>query len=84
MLVSASSDESREPTDVDHVAVSEAALAGWLQADGFVGQYEHGTNRSLTIEFQVANDDEFEWVTSHLDVVFPDAHRKVPTPTRAT
>src|SRR5207237_520758 len=34
--------------------ISEAALAGWLQADGFVGRYEHGTNRSLTIEFQVA------------------------------
>ena len=58
-------------------AVSEAALAGWLQADGFVGQYETGTNRSLTIEFQVANDDEFDWVSQHLDVVFPDAHRKV-------
>jgi ribonucleotide reductase alpha subunit len=27
---------------------AEAALAGWLQADGFVGQYDHGTNRSLT------------------------------------
>ena len=37
----------------------------------------HGTNRSLTIEFQVATDDEFDWVTSHLDVVFPDVHRKV-------
>ena len=42
------------------VAVAEAALAGWLQADGFVGQYEEGTNRSLTIEFQVANDDEYD------------------------
>ena len=69
--------ESWEPTDADRLAVSEAALAGWLQADGFVGQYEHGTNRSLTVEFQVANDDELEWVTSHLDVVFPEAHRKV-------
>ncbi|MQA76195.1 MAG: ribonucleoside-diphosphate reductase, partial [Solirubrobacterales bacterium] len=29
---------------------AEAALAGWLQADGFVGQYETGTNRSLTVE----------------------------------
>ncbi len=36
-----------------------------------------GTNRSLTIEFQVANDDEFDWVTKSLDVVFPDVHRKV-------
>src|SRR5439155_25306588 len=44
------------------VAIAEAALAGWLQADGFVGQYEEGTNRSLTIEFQVATDEEYEWV----------------------
>jgi ribonucleoside-diphosphate reductase alpha chain len=63
-------------TELDRVEVAEAALAGWLQADGFVGQYE-GTNRSLTIEFQVANDDEFAWVTRNLDIVFPDAHRKV-------
>jgi ribonucleotide reductase alpha subunit len=61
----------------DCVEVSEAALAGWLQADGFVGQYDRGTNRSLTIEFQVASDDEYEWVMSHLDVVFPEVHRKV-------
>jgi ribonucleoside-diphosphate reductase alpha chain len=61
----------------DAVKVSEAALAGWLQADGFVGQYDHGTNRSLTIEFLVANDEERAWVEQHLDVVFPDVHRKV-------
>jgi ribonucleoside-diphosphate reductase alpha chain len=66
-----------ELSATDEVAVSEAALAGWLQADGFVGQYEQGTNRSLTMEFLVANDDEFDWVTSHLDAVFPDVHRKV-------
>ena len=65
------------PAPADAVAVSEAALAGWLQADGFVGQYDHGTNRSLTIEFQVANDEERAWVQQHLDVVFPDVHRKV-------
>jgi ribonucleoside-diphosphate reductase alpha chain len=70
-------DELRELDRTDEVAVSEAALAGWLQADGFVGQYEEGTNRSLTIELQVANEDEHEWVTSHLDVVFPGVHRKV-------
>jgi ribonucleotide reductase alpha subunit len=63
--------------EIDNVAVSEAALAGWLQADGFVGQYSDGTNRSPTIEFQVANEDEYEWVMRHLDVVFPDVHRKV-------
>jgi ribonucleoside-diphosphate reductase alpha chain len=66
----------QELTETDHLGVAEAALAGWLQADGFVGQYS-GTNRSLTIEFQVASDDEYDWVTKNLDVVFPDVHRKV-------
>ncbi|MBI3332834.1 MAG: vitamin B12-dependent ribonucleotide reductase [Candidatus Omnitrophica bacterium] len=42
-------------------AVSEAALAGWLQADGFVGQYKGGTNRSLTVEFITVDDEEFKW-----------------------
>ncbi len=55
-------DETPAPDATDAREVSEAALAGWLQADGFVGQYHAGTNRSLTIEFQVANDDELEWV----------------------
>ena len=63
--------------ETDRTAVAEAALAGWLQADGFVGQYESGTNRSLTIEFQVAGDDEFAWVSEHLDIAFPHIHRKV-------
>ncbi len=63
--------------ETDRVAVAEAALAGWLQADGFVGQYATGTNRSLTIEFQVASDDEFDWVIENLDIAFPEVHRKV-------
>jgi ribonucleoside-diphosphate reductase alpha chain len=54
--------------------IAEAALAGWLQSDGFVGQYE-GTNRSLTIEAMTVTDAELAWVTEHLDVVFPQAHR---------
>jgi ribonucleoside-diphosphate reductase alpha chain len=62
--------------EVDRVKVAEAALAGWLQADGFVGQYA-GTNRSLTIEFQVASDDEYAWVMENLDTAFPHVHRKV-------
>jgi len=66
---------AEEPVFVDdRRAVSEAALAGWLQADGFVGQYA-GANRSLTIEFIVATDEEHAWVTEHIDVVFPDVHR---------
>src|SRR6266567_177894 len=59
------------------VAVAEAALAGWLQADGFVGQYDEGTNRSLTIEFQVANDEEYAWVIENLDLALPHIHRHV-------
>jgi ribonucleoside-diphosphate reductase alpha chain len=54
--------------------IAEAALAGWMQSDGFVGQYE-GTNRSLTIEAMTVTDAELAWVTEHLDVVFPQAHR---------
>ncbi len=65
-----------ERAEVDRVAVAEAALAGWLQADGFVGRYE-GTNRSLTIEFQVASDGEYDWVMGHLDTALPGVHRKV-------
>jgi len=59
------------------VGVSEAALAGWLQGDGFVGQYDPATstNSSLTIEFEVANSEERAWVLKHLDVVFPNVHR---------
>src|SRR5262249_54113558 len=53
---------------------AEAALAGWLQSDGFVGRYEE-TNRSLTIEAMTVNDAELEWVTRHLDTLFPAAHR---------
>src|SRR6266540_2693865 len=51
---------------------AEAALAGWLQADGFVGQYETGTNRSLTIEFQVASEEEYAWVSQNLAIALPD------------
>jgi ribonucleoside-diphosphate reductase alpha chain len=73
----ADDEHATDVDDADRVAIAEAALAGWLQADGFVGQYANGTNRSLTIEFQVANDDEYDWVMENLDVVFPDVHRKV-------
>jgi ribonucleoside-diphosphate reductase alpha chain len=69
--------EREAPPVADPVAVSEAALAGWLQADGFVGQHDSGTNRSLTIEFQVADVAEREWVMHHLDIALPDVHRKV-------
>src|SRR6266540_4720286 len=83
VLVTATSGAIAEATDEISIAetseelVAEAALAGWLQADGFVGQYEAGTNRSLTVEFQVANDDEFNWVQQNLDVALPHIHRHV-------
>jgi ribonucleoside-diphosphate reductase alpha chain len=61
--------------DFDGRQLAEAAVAGWLQSDGFVGQYDKGTNRSLTIEAMTVNAAEFSWVTHHLNVLFPDAHR---------
>jgi ribonucleoside-diphosphate reductase alpha chain len=67
-------DEDAAP-ESDPVALAEAALAGWLQADGFVGQYDEGTNRSLTIEFLVSGDDERKWVLDNLDVALPGVHR---------
>jgi ribonucleotide reductase alpha subunit len=61
-------------SEIDVVEMSEAALAGWLQSDGFVGQYE-GTNRSLTIEAMTVTDAEHAWVTEAIDRVLPDVHR---------
>ncbi len=60
--------------------VSEAFLAGWLQGDGFVGQYRHGTNRSLTIEFITCNDEEFEFLLPHINRIFEGVHRWVSVP----
>ncbi len=56
---------------------AEAALAGWLQADGFVGQYQEGTNKSLTIEFLAVTKEEQDWIETHLNVLFPSIHRKL-------
>jgi ribonucleoside-diphosphate reductase alpha chain len=53
--------------------LAEAALAGWLQSDGFVGQYE-GTNRSLTIEAMTVTDAERNWVRWAVETVFPTVH----------
>jgi len=54
------------------IGVEEAALAAWLQSDGFVGQYSEGTNTSLTIEAISVNEQEESWVRSALSF-FPDA-----------
>ncbi|HEY0396416.1 MAG TPA: LAGLIDADG family homing endonuclease [Candidatus Elarobacter sp.] len=58
----------------DGIAVAEAALAGWLQADGFVGQYTTGTNRSLTVEAMSINAAEREYVAALTSAVFGNAH----------
>ena len=64
-------------SEADERTVDEAALAGWLQGDGFVGQYAHGTNRSLTLEFMTINKDEFEFVRERVERVFPNVHYHV-------
>ncbi|MHB8185905.1 MAG: vitamin B12-dependent ribonucleotide reductase [Dermatophilaceae bacterium] len=61
--------------EIDLAEISEAALAGWMQSDGFVGQYTSGTNRSLTMEAITVNDAELAWVTNALDRVFGETHR---------
>ncbi len=60
--------------EISSKEIAEAALAGWMQSDGFVGQYE-GTNRSLTMEAITVTPAEREWVLSAMDAVFPDVHR---------
>ncbi len=65
---------SHGEAEIHRSEIAEAALAGWLQSDGFVGQY-NGTNRSLTIEAMTVTDAELAWVTEALDLLFPGAHR---------
>ncbi len=60
----------------DTIVEAEAALAGWLQADGFVGQYDHGTNRSLTVEAMTVNTDEREYVGTLVEAVLAGTHTK--------
>ena len=66
--------DSHGEAEISRYEIAEAALAGWLQSDGFVGQYD-GTNRSLTIEAMTVTDAELAWVTEALDLLFPDVHR---------
>ncbi|MFB3738194.1 MAG: vitamin B12-dependent ribonucleotide reductase [Candidatus Velamenicoccus archaeovorus] len=60
--------------EVGRGEILEAALAGWLQSDGFVGRSE-GTNRSLTIEALTVNEWEHAWVVDAIESVFPGVHR---------
>jgi ribonucleoside-diphosphate reductase alpha chain len=66
--------DSHGEDEISRYDIAEAALAGWLQSDGFVGQYE-GTNRSLTIEAMTVTDAELAWVTEALDLLFAGVHR---------
>jgi ribonucleoside-diphosphate reductase alpha chain len=66
--------DSHGESEIDSRQIAEAALAGWLQSDGFVGRYE-GTNRSLTIEAMTVTSPELTWVTTALEKVFPGVHR---------
>ncbi len=54
--------------------VAEASLAGWVQGDGFVGQYDHGTNQSLTLEAMAVTDEEREHVRASSDLVLSSCH----------
>ena len=65
--------DSHGEEEISRYDIAEAALAGWLQSDGFVGQYE-GTNRSLTIEAMTVTDAELAWVTEALSLLFPGVH----------
>jgi ribonucleotide reductase alpha subunit len=78
VAVPAGAFDGHEPSidGADEVAVAEAALAGWLQADGYVSVTQGGSGRMPSIEFIVADADERAWVLEHLDVVFPDVRRR--------
>src|SRR5262249_9034107 len=58
----------------DDRAEAQGAVGGWVQADGFVGQYAHGTNRSLTVEAMTINADEREFVGGLVEKVFAGVH----------
>jgi ribonucleoside-diphosphate reductase alpha chain len=66
--------DSHGEDEISRYDIAEAALAGWLQSDGFVGQYE-ATNRSLTVEAMTVTDAELAWVTEALSLLFPGVHR---------
>src|SRR5262249_55179153 len=58
-------------------AVAEAALAGWLQADGYVSLTQGGSKRMPSLEFFVSGEDEYAWVIENLDVAMPRVRRRV-------
>jgi ribonucleoside-diphosphate reductase alpha chain len=54
--------------------VAEASLAGWIQGDGYVGQFQHGTNRSLTLEAMAVTNEEYEHIRAGTDAVLTSCH----------
>jgi ribonucleoside-diphosphate reductase alpha chain len=57
--------------------VDEAALVGWLQADGFVGQDGLGTDHSLAVEFTTIDKDELDFIVERVHRVFDGVHYHV-------
>jgi len=57
--------------------IAEVKLAGWLQTDGYVGQYKKPKKQSLTIEAITMSDEEFNWVIDAIDLVWPGVHRLI-------
>ncbi len=54
--------------------MAQASLAGWVQGDGFLGQYKHGTNRSLTLEAMAVTRQEQAHVDKISSVALRDSH----------
>ena len=63
--------------DSYHTEVDEAALVGWLQADGFVGQDGLGTDHSLAGEFTTIDKDELDFIVERVHRVFDGVHYHV-------
>jgi ribonucleoside-diphosphate reductase alpha chain len=74
LALSTATDVTKQSSETE---VIECALAGWLQGDGFVGQYAEGTNRSLTIEFMTIDEDEHAFVMRGIARVFEGIHYNV-------
>src|SRR5215207_3552565 len=66
--------DSHGEEQISSSEIAEAALTGWLQADGFVGR-DTSFNRSLTIEARTVSAVELAWVTKVLDRAFPHVDR---------
>ena len=61
-----------QPAEID-----EAALVGWLQGDGFVGQDGQGGDGSLAVEFTTIDKDELDFVVERVHRVFDGVHYHV-------